>query len=240
MPKVIQIPPKSELEQMRVVEKRTTASIGEEYGVSPPTVGKWLLQYGIKKRPSNCPPKEDLKRLRLVEKKTMASIGEEYGVSSTTIGNWLAEQHIAVRCVNRRPPKGELENILSNEHNTFTAIGKHYGVTYRTILNWIKYYDIDTAQRHCVQSVKWHRPPKRELEHLRFVEKKSNAEIANWYGVPSATVSNWISVYNIQRLYKPRRSRACSILKKHARDLKDDPERLSTEFMQRMIGVKYE
>lgn len=30
----------------------------------------------------------------------------------------------------------------------------------------------------------------------------------------------------------------CSILKQHAYDLKDDPERLSTEFLQKMIGVK--
>ena len=30
----------------------------------------------------------------------------------------------------------------------------------------------------------------------------------------------------------------CSTLKQHARDLKDDPERLSTEFMQKMIGVE--
>jgi len=30
----------------------------------------------------------------------------------------------------------------------------------------------------------------------------------------------------------------CTILKQHAEELKNDPERLSTEFMQKMIGVK--
>jgi len=30
----------------------------------------------------------------------------------------------------------------------------------------------------------------------------------------------------------------CNILKQHAKELKDDPERLSTEFMQKLIGVK--
>lgn len=30
----------------------------------------------------------------------------------------------------------------------------------------------------------------------------------------------------------------CDMLKQHASDLKDDPERLSTEFLQKIIGVK--
>jgi|LGVE01.1.fsa_nt_gb hypothetical protein len=30
----------------------------------------------------------------------------------------------------------------------------------------------------------------------------------------------------------------CNILKQHAEELKNDPERLSTKFMQKMIGVK--
>lgn len=30
----------------------------------------------------------------------------------------------------------------------------------------------------------------------------------------------------------------CDILKQHANELRDDPERLSTEFMQKMIGVE--
>lgn len=30
----------------------------------------------------------------------------------------------------------------------------------------------------------------------------------------------------------------CGFLKQHVHDLKDDPERLSTEFIQKMIGVK--
>ncbi len=35
-----------------------------------------------------------------------------------------------------------------------------------------------------------------------------------------------------------RKSVICNILKKHSIDLKDDPERLSTEFLQNIIGIK--
>lgn len=34
------------------------------------------------------------------------------------------------------------------------------------------------------------------------------------------------------------KKQVCRILKKHAEDLKDDPERLSTEFLQKIIGIK--
>jgi hypothetical protein len=35
----------------------------------------------------------------------------------------------------------------------------------------------------------------------------------------------------------PARENACEILKKHRETLREDPERLSTEFMQKLIGI---
>jgi len=40
-----------------------------------------------------------------------------------------------------------------------------------------------------------------------------------------------------ESLERFRRSQVCKIIKKHHNDMKDDPESLSTEFMQEMIGV---
>ena len=34
------------------------------------------------------------------------------------------------------------------------------------------------------------------------------------------------------------RARACEIIKKHHEDMKDDPERLTTEFMKSIVNVK--
>ena len=42
---------------------------------------------------------------------------------------------------------------------------------------------------------------------------------------------------NIEHSKKKNLS-VCTILKEHAHDLKNDPERLSTTFMQKIIGVK--
>lgn len=64
------------------------------------------------------------------------------------------------------------------------------------------------------------------------------------------TFSNKIHINNYTRsFYKHKKINiehskknisTCSILKQHAYDLKNDPERLSTKFMQKLIGVKCE
>ena len=105
------------------------------------------------------------------------------------------------------------------------------------------------------------RPPKKELERLWIVERKSTGEIGKQYGCCSMTVLKWLHYYEISiracdklqqhhRLMKRQDANkplphnrnthktVCGVLKDHAEDLKDDPERLSTEFLQRIIGVK--
>lgn len=42
----------------------------------------------------------------------------------------------------------------------------------------------------------------------------------------------------LKSLTKLKESAVCNILKKHSEDLKNDTERLSTEFLQSMLGVK--
>ena len=45
-------------------------------------------------------------------------------------------------------------------------------------------------------------------------------------------------IKSLKSLEKLKKTQVCNILKKHAEDLKDDPERLSTEFLQSIIGTK--
>ena len=44
--------------------------------------------------------------------------------------------------------------------------------------------------------------------------------------------------WSYKSLEKVKKTAVCNILKKHAEDLKNDPERLSTKFLQSMIGIK--
>ena len=105
------------------------------------------------------------------------------------------------------------------------------------------------------------RPEKKELEPMYLIDGKTSHEIAEHYNCSFNTVLKWLHHYNIQLrkpgchcVRKPYQAKqhlcavvtptknthkaVCSVLKDHAEDLKDDPERLSTEFLQRLIGVK--
>ena len=51
--------------------------------------------------------------------------------------------------------------------------------------------------------------------------------------------------YTLSKMYKTlptqytiKKISTCAVLRNHAKDLKDDPERLSTKFLKNMIGVK--
>lgn len=62
-------------------------------------------------------------------------------------------------------------------------------------------------------------------------------EIAQITYIPTRSmIRQWL----MQRLEKERREigTACEILQKHAEDLSEDPERLSTEFLKDVIGVE--
>lgn len=97
-------------------------------------------------------------------------------------------------------------------------------------------------------------PPKKELEQAYLIERIGSAKLAKRYGCTRQTVVRWLRQYAIevnprggrpplhpttqQRMAQNRQRAVCNTLKKHAEDLEDDPERLSTEFMQKIIGVK--
>ena len=86
---------------------------------------------------------------------------------------------------------------------------------------------------------------KRKIKYL-FSLSIENTEIR--IGCVQYNITKKISVvYDIRSQYKHikkevKRSKkdisVCDILKQHAQDLQNDPERLSTEFMQKMIGVE--
>lgn len=98
------------------------------------------------------------------------------------------------------------------------------------------------------------RPPKHVLEQMYLVDNKSSIELGKLYGVATCTILGWLRYHAIevrppgralvanmtrkQQMKHDRKRSVCKTLEKHAHDLSDDPERLSTEFMQGLIGVQ--
>lgn len=105
-----------------------------------------------------------------------------------------------------------------------------------------------------------HCPAKLDLENMYLIDGKSTYTIAKEYGFSQSFIVKCLHDYNItmrkqgpppKKRYcgarndptpppyrPPPHKTVCTILKDHAESLKDDPERLSTEFLQRLIGVK--
>jgi len=187
------------------------------------------------------PPKEDLEYKYDVEKKTIQAIGEEYGVSTPTAKKWLTRFGISIHSTNGRhslpiPPKQDLVELYVEQDLATKKIGEKYGVCMATVLKWIKGYGIDARDHRYLP-----RPPKEELVELYDVQHLTAKKIGDIYGCSGHTVTSWLACYGISA-HRPRPTHrgdaTCQILREHAEDMKDDPERLSTEFMQRMIGVR--
>ena len=102
-------------------------------------------------------------------------------------------------------------------------------------------------------------PDKDVLVSLYYDKKLTLLEIGCYFGCSEGTVLGWFKFYGIERISPSYRRRfnpnlvikkvvvmhadrsinksVCGILRDHARDLIDDPERLSTDFMKNLIGT---
>lgn len=173
------------------------------------------------------PPKQELERKRITERKSLKTIGEEYNTSPPTIRRWLTHHNIV-----HRPSKAELEHNYLVEKKSTIVIGKEYGVSSQTAGVWLAKHSIPIRRRLIPP------PPKEEL--IDAYEHNTSKELAKVYGCSAQTVSKWFREYDIKTSRKIAKNMTCRILMEHAHDLKDDPERLSTKFLQDLIGVECE
>ena len=95
-------------------------------------------------------------------------------------------------------------------------------------------------------------PDKDVLVSLYNDEKLTMSAIGDYFGCSITTVSRWFKMHGIKRKSRTCNARiknvavmhadrstksVCRILRDHAHDLRDDQERLSTDFMKNLIGV---
>lgn len=223
------IPPKEELEQCK-----SYADVCRRYNVSHPTARKWFAHHNLHTQ-VRIVPKEELEYKYLVEKKSSVVIGKEYGVHPITVLKWLKKHGISTRrswnrCI-VRPSKEELEHKYLVEMKSDVALSKEYGTSPQNIRRWLVKDGIPLRPKV------WDDPSKEELVELYTNQHLSTGKIAEMYKCTTSTISRLLAQYEIP-VRQHHKFSACRVLKKHAEDLKDDPERLSTKFMQDLIGVK--
>lgn len=148
------------------------------------------------------------------------------------------------------PPQQDLEQMYLTDKKSSYYIADKYNCDHKVVLRWLHMYKIP-VRTHCKE---WDKPTKEILEELYIDRHLSARRIGEMYGVSFGTVLRLLRHYDMdvqprgstpvmiktkkQQIEHDKRRNVCNTLKKHADDLKDDPERLSTEFMQNLIGVQ--
>ncbi len=216
-PKEFEKPSKEQLITWYIDEHKSTNEIAEELGVSNPTVGNWLNNYGIEIRtisesmlPAGFekPSEKELRTSYLDERKTLAEIAEEIGVSKFTIGAWLNDSGIEIRTISEarlpsgfvKPSEERLRTLYVDQHKSQTKIAKELGVGISTIGTWLNDYDIEirlSSESQLPTGVK--KPSEERLRTLYLDECKSANEIAEEIGVGDSTVRRWLNGYKINR-----------------------------------------
>lgn len=71
-----------------------------------------------------------------------------------------------------------------------------------------------------------------KVQHVRYIEKHPEKK--------EESLSKFIESINRKELKEAKslKKQTCKILKEHAKEMQDDPEHLTTEFMQKLIGIK--
>lgn len=191
------------------------------------------------------PPKAILEHLYFDKHKTTKYIGNRYNCSSVTVLRWFKEDRIVPsRGKGKKivpPPKVDLERAYLDEMKGSPELAGVYGVTRQTVLKWLHEYKIP-IRAGGVSPVEL--IDKSELERLYVNAHMSSHKVGEMCDCSAKNVLNSLRAHGITVRRKGAISRpgsrrsVCRILKDHAEEFKDDPERLSTAFMQEMLGVE--
>jgi predicted DNA-binding protein YlxM (UPF0122 family) len=102
-------PDKKELNKLFHYKNLSTIKIARIYQVSPTTISKWMINYGIS-RFRKLPTEEELVNLYIKDKLNSNEIGRKYNLSGESILRLLKKYKIPIR--NNINIEKELESLL--------------------------------------------------------------------------------------------------------------------------------
>ncbi len=206
-------PTKKQLRTWYVTEKKSTADIGAEIGISSHTVGRMLKEHDIPirdtkeraelsraKRPSRTALKKDY----VDDLMSREDIGVKYSVSSPTVSKWIHQYGIPIpRMVGRKmpedfvePTKRQLETWYVKDEKTAQQIANNLDVSKHYVLGLLEKNGIE--RRANGVTTQKNNPGKRALKRLYLTERKSPSAIGEECGGVSApTVKRWLTDVDI-------------------------------------------
>ncbi|MDP9402617.1 MAG: hypothetical protein M3P85_04640 [Actinomycetota bacterium] len=164
-------PPVEELRRLHEDEGLSPGALAAALGVHRNTVGRWLADAGVARRPSSRkgrmrgqrlpaarPDAALLRELYEERRLSLSQVAETLGVSVHLVRTWLEEEQIPRRrgtYSTRRPPPRrrwqpppaeELRRLRVEEHWTMRELAAHYGVHQGTVARWLADYEIPAVR----------------------------------------------------------------------------------------------
>lgn len=200
MPAKISVPPKNELEDLYLVQKRNTRAIGVFYNVSKGTVKKWLIKYGI---PIRCPghglghrgiippTRDELYDMIHVQGLFYHQVAAMYGVHESAIGYWLVKYGFErpggkLRGSITKLTKQKLVDLYKNRGQSLVSIGEMYDVSAKVITRLCREFGIE------IRPEGW--------GGKTFICKDEHVVRSTY----EMKVDNWLYDHSIDHIYEPQ------------------------------------
>ncbi len=156
MPAKIPVPPKDELVDLYLIQKKNMRTIGNFYDVSKGTVKKWLVKYeipvrlpgyGLEHRGATPPTKEDLYNMIYIRGLFYHEVAAKYGVDVSAIGHWLVKYGLGRAGGKLRGPinkltKDKLNDLYKGQGYSLVSIGEMYNVSAPVIARLCNEFEI--------------------------------------------------------------------------------------------------
>lgn len=199
MPAKKDVPPKSELINLYLTQKKNLRNIGNIYDVNKSTVKKWLVRcnipirstgYGLDHRGEIAPTKDELYDMIYIQGLLYREIAEKYKVHESAIGHWLDKHGIdrpggKKRGLINTLTKDILSNLYENQGYSLTAIGGMYDASEAVISRLCNEFEIET------------RP---EGWAAKSFQCKDGHIVKSTYELK---VDNWLYTNHINHIYEP-------------------------------------
>ncbi len=199
--KYVPISRRPEVDTLKKLKGHTLREIGEIYGVSAQTVGKWYRILSVRRENLNCFAVPSKNRLEHLNHLTLDKISEMCGVSRKTVSGWYK-----FRKINKLNPNHFGYNPLTQENvmgKTVRVLSKEHHASVQTIYRWLR--AIGNPQRYSGGNIRFGRVPRGPKLHayihanwvpsgleLEEICKMDVTEVAYSYRVSDHTVRQWL------------------------------------------------
>ena len=206
--------PERPLRRLYIDEERSATSIAQIYKVDLEELARRILELGLPLREKYM-DEEWLREMYEVRGLTTYEIAEQLGATNKLISDWLGRFGISTAKMPLYQDREWLYDQYVIQEKSIREIARELGVSYGPIQEWLHRHGIPISGETYSGYKSHENAPYRDHDWLlqkRFVERKSEAAIADECGASRSTINRWL-----RRLGFDQVARSEAMALRHAR-----------------------